>query len=187
MKKISLLIAAIALLLPGCFTENSLSPDFGNPSQNSIQWIQLGENGNPTIEKEVLVAKDINGKVGGVIDYDLSVANIEVFGSLTIPKNSFNGTMSISALFDNRTTSQTFGPSPFEFGKSLVLTLEYKGVNLNGVNPSEIDFYYIGDDGQFYKAEYSSINVDPSTGTLSVVNAKINHFSRWGWAKKATD
>lgn len=183
MKKVSLFFMAGAMVLSGCFTDSSVSPDFGKLSPDSRQWIQIENAGGLTLDKEVMVSQEVNGKTGGTIEYDLRVANIIVTGLLTVPKNSFDGTMGITAVFDNKNTTQKFGPSPFEFDKSLVLTLEYTGVNLHGVDPSEVDFYYIGDDGQFYKADYTSITVDPESGTLKVVEAKLNHFSRWGWAK----
>ena len=187
MKKLSLFIALAAFVLPGCFTDSSVSPDFGNQSTNSKQWMEFQNVGSITLDKEVLISQEIDGKKGGVIEYDLQVANLSVYGSLTIPKKSSSGTLDLTALFDNRTTSQKFGPSPFDFNKPLVLTLEYRGVNLKGVEPSQVDFYYIADDGQFYKADYTSITVDPDAGILKVVNAKLNHFSRWGWAKNVLD
>jgi hypothetical protein len=113
----------------------------------------------------------------------VKVARLRVSGELIVPENSFEGVVDVSTLFNNQNTTQSFGPSPFTFGKTLLLTLEYKGVNLRKADPSQIDFYYIDNEGQFHKAEYSSITVDVEAGILKVVEAKINHFSRWGWAK----
>jgi hypothetical protein len=183
MKNLSFILL-LTFFLTGCFSDNSVV----TPELNSINtvytkaWIPIEDTGIPT-DREIVITQNVDGSSGGVILYDDKVGNITVKGSLTVPVNAFNGIMEISATFDNRNTTQIFGPSPFEFQQPLLLTLEYTGVNLNGVNPSEIDFYFIGTDGQYYKAEYSSIEVNPSLKLLKVVNAQLNHFSRWGWAK----
>jgi hypothetical protein len=185
MKRYTIIIITAALfLLQGCMTEDSVSPVFYAESQNnSISWLE----GTPVLGKEVIVEQVVNGKTGGLINYDLQIANLDVTGTLVIPKNSFDGSLNLTTSFSSRTTTQTFGPSPLDFRRPLILTLEYSGVNLSGINPNEIDFYYLGTDGQFYKAEYSSISVDPATGILKVFDAKLNHFSRWGWAKSLPD
>jgi hypothetical protein len=182
MRHLNLILAVVVLVVlwQGCAPEFPSGPDITMQSQNVRTWISSGVQ---SIDKEAVVSELINGKSGGQINYNLALANITVNGSLTIPNNAFEGSLELSALFNSRTTTQIFGPSPLNFRKPLLLTLEYRGVNLSGINPNEIDFYYIGSDNQFYRAEYSSIVVDVSQGLLKVVDAKLNHFSRWGWAK----
>jgi hypothetical protein len=184
MKNFKLFMFLLLLPFAGCFTDSSVSPEFGIlADKNSVDWIQLDGLNSIQLDKEAAVVQEINGSTGGTIEYNLKVANLNVNGTLTVPENSFNGTMDISAVFNNRSTTQTFGPSPFTFENTLLLTLEYSGLNLKKIDPSQIDFYYIDNEGQFHKAVYSSITVDVEAGILKVVEAKINHFSRWGWAK----
>jgi hypothetical protein len=184
MKKLILILLLLIFTLPGCFTDSSVSPEFaGKAVKNQQTWLQLDDINSAILQKEVTVVQEIDGKAGGTIDYNLNVANISINGSLSFPKKSFEGIMDISAKFSNQSTTQSFGPSPFTFSKTLILTLEYKGLNLKNLVPTAIDFYYIDNTGQFQKAEYSSITVDVEAGILKVVDARINHFSRWGWAK----
>jgi hypothetical protein len=184
MKKIPIILCLLALAIPGCFTDNSVNPDFGIQGEKNFKnWIQSDESGVIELQKETQLVQSIDGQSGGKIVYDVKVARLRVSGELIVPENSFEGVVDVSTLFNSKNTTQTFGPSPFTFEKTLLLTLEYKGVNLKNVNPDEIDFYYIDNSGQFHKAEYSSITVDTAEGVLKVENAKINHFSRWGWAK----
>jgi hypothetical protein len=188
MKTLIFFLLLLLFTQPGCFTDSSVSPDFGYfAAKNQPDWLQLDEVNSFNLQKEVNVVQMIDGKSGGTINYNLKVANVDINGSLEIPKKSFNGDMEISALFSNQNTTQIFGPSPFIFNKTLVLTLEYSGVNLRNLNPATIDFYYIDNTGQFQKAEYSSITVDTENGILKVTDARINHFSRWGWAKVEDD
>ena len=69
------------------------------------------------------------------------------------------------------------------FDNPLNLNLTFSGLDLTGVNPSEVNFYYIDPDGNLEIAENDGITVDIANGTLSVKNAKIPHFSRYGFAK----
>jgi hypothetical protein len=184
MKNLNILLLLLIFLFPGCQSDSFVNPEFGLQSEKNIKnWLQFEETGAFRLDKEVLVINEVNGKNGRTVEYDLNVANLSVNGTLTIPKNSFDGIMDISASFSNQSTTQTFGPSPFTFRKTLLLTLEYRGVNLRNINPSEIDFYYIDNSGQFHRAEYASLEINPEEGLLKVVDARINHFSRWGWAK----
>jgi hypothetical protein len=181
MKTYKILFLLLAFSIAGCFTDTSVDP-LPELQSNSRSFIQF-EDISDLLNKDAEVVVKVNGETGGIVEYNIKIANINVNGKLTIPENSFSGTMNISTLFSNRNTTQAFGPSPFNFNNTLLLTLEYSGLNLRKVNPGEIDFYYIDNDGLFHQAEYSSITIDPENGVLKVVDARINHFSRWGWAK----
>ena len=75
-----------------------------------------------------------------------------------------------------------FFPSPTTFNVPLLLDLTYEGVNLNGIDEEDIDFYYIdGNSVDFIQINKGSKECDSQLGKLSVVNAVVGHFSRFGW------
>ena len=81
---------------------------------------------------------------------------------------------------DNKTTVTSFSPS-MEFNKKASFSITYQGLKLYGINISDIKFAYIASDGSVQYAENEGITVDKYMGILKVKNAKIPHFSRYGF------
>ena len=75
-----------------------------------------------------------------------------------------------------------FSPSSV-FNIPLVLNLKITGVDLTGINPNDINFYYFAQDGSVFSVQNDGITIVPQTGTLEITNAKLPHFSRYGWGK----
>jgi hypothetical protein len=75
----------------------------------------------------------------------------------------------------------TFSPD-YDFSKPVIYNLTISGINLNGIDPETVKFVYMAPDGQYYPAKYDHLRADPKLGLLQVVNAKLPHFSRYGFA-----
>ena len=60
-------------------------------------------------------------------------------------------------------------------------TIIYEGLDLTGINPEDVDFYYFSQNGALVKAEYDRLEVNIATGRLFVLDAKLPHFSRYGF------
>ena len=73
-----------------------------------------------------------------------------------------------------------FGPA-MQFSIPVKYTLTVSGLDLTGINPATLDFVYVAQNGSMTGIEYDSITMDAATGTLKVTNAKLNHFSRYGF------
>ena len=102
---------------------------------------------------------------------------------LVIPPNSFQGKKNFTIAVDALTAMVSLTPTPFTFEKEIDLTLEYKGIDLNSLNPNSINFYYVSGDGSLEVAHNSGINIDLEKGELSVFNAKLPHFSVYAFGR----
>ncbi len=182
MKKSLLTIALLGFFIFGCAENSSIvGPDYQVSESSGKTWIQLPS--NLKLFKTETFSELINGRIGGKISFRVDFGDIKVNGTLKIKKNSFEGEEEISVLIDDRSTTTTFTPSPFEFNKPLIYSVKYKGLDLQGFNPDDFDFYYTSPNGEMIKAEYSSLNVDIDKGILEVKKAKLPHFSRYGFAR----
>ncbi len=81
---------------------------------------------------------------------------------------------------DDEYCASTFQPG-MSFSKSGIYNISYTGVDLSGVNPSTVRFVYLKNDGTLEYPEHEGITVDFSIGKIAVKNAKLNHFSRYGF------
>jgi hypothetical protein len=73
------------------------------------------------------------------------------------------------------------------FNIPLSFTIRYIGIDLSKINPATVKFAYIASDGSLEYAVNDGIVIDLSTGTLQVINAKIPHFSRYGFINGTAD
>src|SRR3989339_861121 len=183
MKKYFLLLVTAGLVLSGCNSENLLvDPAQSNSNvKQSQQFVietsflnlpVMKQTGNSVASNLTDVAL-IYGNKGGELEVEgkLGIAKssvVEVHGTLDIPKGAFKGSKTLSMSADKNSTSVTFGPSGSFFDKSLLLDLEYKGLNLVGIDVSKIKFVYLSSDGIYSIIPNDGIQVDVKEGKLEV-------------------
>jgi hypothetical protein len=186
MKRLFLLVILIGFLV-GCSDESGVV----TPVQETQKatWLKLNTyKSNLTLEKTFTKTKTLQGDKVGVLTASVNFKaiggeDIKVGCSLFFPKNSFQGTETFGVTIDDQETTVDLSPSPFTFNSPINLTLSYKGVDLQNVDPNAVDFYYVAPNGELTKAEYDELDVDVVKGKLKVKNAKIPHFSRFGFVK----
>lgn len=132
---------------------------------------------------------EIDGSIGGRIEYEnYYISNegdsISFYFDLFFPQNAFQGTRTITATFDSIYAAIHFTPS-MEFDSSLHLFQGFKGLNLSESETGTIDFYYTWDDGTVGLVKKNGVQINIPQGTVRVMNAKLAHFSRYGWIRKA--
>ena len=183
-----ILITSFALLLMfnvGCNEQTGIS----SPEQSSTNQLKLISlpvpSGGLGVESEYTVSKNIDGAVGGSFWASYSYkggpkGTVYMTSGLNFPANSYNGVKNISQTFSSTGAAMVFGPS-MQFNAKVDYTLKIGGLDLTGVNPETVKFVYIDSNGNIYPCEYSSIAVDITNGVLAVYNAKIPHFSRYGF------
>ncbi len=182
MKRFTIIFAILGFLVFGCIEESSIvGPDLQVSQNIEKTWVELPS--NLKLSKTETVSKLIDGQAGGKINFKIEFEELKVKGNLKIEKKSFEGEEELFITLDDQTTSATFGPSPFEFNKPLLYTVKYTGLDLEGFNPEDFDFYYLSAGGELVKAEYNSLYVNIKKGVLKVTKAKIPHFSRYGFAR----
>jgi hypothetical protein len=172
-------------LLLGCTPDaNVTSPD-ESTLKPQVQLIKLPAlKSGLKIETDLTREKYINGYSGGSFieqfEFQCITGNVLINSQLVFPAGSFSGGKTIAQTFDTETASLEFGPA-MQFNIPVKYTLTVSGLDLTGINPETLDFVYVAQNGSITGVEYDSITMDMTTGTLKVTNAKLNHFSRYGF------
>jgi len=84
-------------------------------------------------------------------------------------------------ILDDKSAVVEFGPSPMNFNETLKFDLEYRGIDLGGIDVSKVKFVYMADNGSIQQIQSDGIDVNVKDHSLKVKNAKLNHFSRFGF------
>ena len=191
MKSISTLLIIVLLLLVGCDTVPDLSvnnnPDgFYKPSR-SLTLIPL-PNKSPLWEDSVLtMSKEIDGTVGGRMNMEKYYIaengdSVIIKADLRIPKGAFQGNETITMKLDDKYAAIRFYPTMI-FKDTLRLFQSFEGLNLEEYSTGTIDFVFIYDDGSSELVKKNGEQVIVPQGIVRVQNAKLLHFSRYGWVR----
>ncbi len=96
---------------------------------------------------------------------------------------SFNGQRNITLTIDRDHALVNCEPG-MTFQHPLIMLQTFTGLDLSNYNSEDIDFVYLNKNGDIEEVENAGIIVIKPTGTLTVLNAQIDHFSRYGWVRK---
>ncbi|PKL81456.1 MAG: hypothetical protein CVV24_15170, partial [Ignavibacteriae bacterium HGW-Ignavibacteriae-3] len=110
----------------------------------------------------------------------------EINAELIVPKGAKKDVQSLKfyMLVDNNNLTVKFEPHPTDFDIPLTLNLEFKGLDLTGINPDKIRFAYLDDPSTGFKVINGQIKVDIKKGNISVTDVNIDHFSQYGFVRK---
>lgn len=189
MRKLSYTAVLILLLFAGCMQESSITDPISSTVSNQAKTvIMLPEKAKMSVEDVYTTSQDINGTTGGEIHMVESYVasngqTINIDCSLTVPGNNlaFADTRNITMEISNE-AGVDFFPSMI-FDQPVILNYTISGLDLNGINPNRVQFYYIDQDGNLTPTVNDGVSVNISTGTLTVENAQLPHFSRWAYAR----
>ena len=184
MKKIILLFILVGITFLGC--NNNLDSTINSSNTNTDKLT----NPQSPINPQLYISKSIDGKKGGWIEWDTSYVNgngREIYSSvsLRIPKNAFPGTRKITVIPNPEETTIQFFPE-MAFKKPLKLYYEVWGVDLEALGyltSGNYDFAYFDDYGNIELISSKQSRVDLHNNKIKVLNAKLNHFSRYGWIR----
>lgn len=185
MKKYLAIIVLLSLIVIGCSEQASINTPV-TANTNEPNWIALPKAEGMQVNKVISTSKKIVHKDGGTISLSTSYqggtyGTVTVSSTLYFPKLCFPGKEGVYTVsHDDAYCVSTFGPSTV-FNKVLTFNITYTGVNLSGINASTVKFAYLAADGTLQYAQNQGITVNTSTGTISVKNAIIPHFSRYGF------
>jgi hypothetical protein len=185
MRKFLLFAVFISFLaLSGCSHYES-DPD-ALPPASSKSFIELPPKTQLSTENTFFTFKLISGLIGGEIGlnagYNGPNGLVSINADLNIPSHAFLGLKLISYFINDQYAAVDFFPA-LTFNHSLTFDLTFTGLDLTGVNPDDVDFCYLDFFGHLHHVQYSQIVVDIPTGTLKVVGAKLEHFSRYIFAR----
>ncbi|HVO73189.1 MAG TPA: hypothetical protein VMT35_04140 [Ignavibacteriaceae bacterium] len=185
-KYIYLLIFFLGFIV-GCGKNSDPVGPVDTTAADEPNWIALPSGENSSLEKSVITGEFIWGYQGAVLNINAHYAAytpfhfISIKAKAEIQKNSFEGWTFVTMSINDKYGVTTFSPEQ-TFSKPVIYNLTIKGLDLSAIDPPTVQFVYMAPDGQYQKAEYDRLIVDKGTGTLQVVNAKIPHFSRYGFA-----
>ena len=180
--KTTLLLFAFFLL--GCAdTPNSPVKN----DDHSYQFIKLPKKSGMYVETIFSKTKPLDGDEGGQIIIRKSYVaedghTVKIYAKLKVKVDSFDGEVSITLTVDDEFAAVSFSPA-MDFDKPVELSLRFEGIDLEGLNftTGDYDFVFIDDQGNTEVVGYNAIRVDESQGKISVIRAKLHHFSRYAF------
>ncbi len=176
------------ITLPLSNTDANGSSLMAKPMTGANKWIDAESCDQIGSEVILFAAEYIEGHKGGSIKIDEKIpggpfGEIDVKAELKFPKDAFIGNKNITMVIETSFGTATFSPHA-TFEKCAVYNAEIKGLDLSGINPSDIDFVYKTEKGKYEFIDKSKIEVDLKDGKLKVRDAKLPHFSRYGFVRK---
>ena len=146
------------------------------------------------IEKETgsnyYVSELIDGEIGGWVtinDYYINTQGepITLYLRLRILPGSYQGIQNIEMILNPEDASIQLYPE-MTFTRDLRMDLWYSGIDLQAMgytSSGDVDFVYFADNGDIEIIENSKSSVDLKKDKIQVLNAKLPHFSRFGWVR----
>ncbi len=188
MRKLSYLAALLLLSYMGCMQESNINEPINAVEKSQTKTIiMLPEKADISVEDVFSASQNINGVTGGVLhmvkSYQASNGQtVNIDCKLTVPANSsFGDTRNITMQIGDQ-AGVDFYPS-MTFSQPVLLDYTITGLNLNGINPSDIKFYFVDQNGNTTPTVNNGVYVNIGSGTLTVVNVQLPHFSRWAYAR----
>jgi hypothetical protein len=185
-KYIYILIFFLGFVI-GCSKESDLVAPVDSAKGNEPNWIAIPSAEDQSLQKKVFTGKWICGDEGSTLKINTHYRSftpfrfVKINASAEFQENSFEGCTFITMSVSDRYGVTTFLPDIY-FSKPVIYNLTITGVDLRGIDSAAVKFVYMATDGEYYQAEYDHLNVDPSIGMLQVINVKLPHFSRYGFA-----
>ena len=184
---LTILLLSVGLFLVGCSNDSSLvGPSQENLQSSTSSFISLSDDLSLQKDDPLYIVKTVNGDNGGQIDIvgSFDKGKIQVNGTLTIPAGAYSGDLTITVLMEGKEAIIDFGPSSHTFSTPLLFTMEMNGVKIKKKDQDKIHFVYLDGKGTLTPVEMLGTTVvNSSDRMLSVYDAPISHFSRYGWAK----
>jgi hypothetical protein len=186
MKKLYLFIAALSVFYFGC--SDVSTNNVNQPVNSDKQFIQLPAKSGLSTESVLSVSDNVNGAWGDILFLngkytDVNGNKIYTIATLIVPAGAFNGRKTLTMSCDDVYAGLDFAPS-MTFNKPLYLTLSFTGLDLKsmGITNSNVGFYYVDGNGNYVSIPNAGIIVSVRTGTITVIGAQIDHFSRYAFA-----
>ena len=182
-KKVILLLILAGITFLGC----------NDNSDNTISSPTEADkliNPQQSIYQHLFASKLIDGEIGGKLELDETFINgegreINVYARLRVLEDSYKGTINISMLANDEDVSIQLFPE-MNFNRAVRLDLIYTGIDLKALGyttTGNVDFAYFADNGdvELIESDFSHVNIQQNQ--ISVRNAKLSHFSRYGWLR----
>lgn len=185
MKSLTFLAFLAAFLIVGC-TDTSIAPI--KSDNQSVQLIKLPPKAGLSVENEYFVTKTINGNKGGTLKIKKSYValdghTVKIDVKCKIKKNSFSGDATITMTVDADYAAVRFIPH-MVFNEPTILDVKFEGIDLKELEMISGNYDFIFIHAQYVEElDYKTVQVQERQGKISVKKAKLNHFSRYAFAR----
>lgn len=189
MKKLISLLIIFLLLAVSCTDQINTTLVEKNENIRDPNILTLPAPDNPSLEKITSVSQMIYGSDESLIEINTGYAGgpfgwVSITANARFKKNSFTGQKYVTMSIDDEYIMATFLPQS-TFSKPVIYNFTIIGVDLSGVNPSEVDFVYLDPNGKYEKIKYHSIFIEKQSGKLQITDAELPHFSRYVFVRKS--
>ena len=180
MKKVLLILLIFGFGFWGCSENTSLTEPTKIETQSAFLKLKTGQ---VSLLKQSEVTKTIDGERGGIVRINLEdeEENYGARGWIYFGHGSFEGSQDITIKTDTEFAALDFHPEGISLEKPARLTVIFKGIEFDDDSP--IDFQYIDEDDNLASVDYRRLIVYRELGWVIVIDAKLDHFSRYGFTK----
>lgn len=194
MKKLFLILAIAGLIFSGCDNPGAGITDPASSNETlqagELPVIKLPASLTP-LPMHKKISCMITPESGGVIHYDYtynsSSGKVKVDIQLRFQPGSVADTLLISAEINlnelSGDLSMNFGPSPTQFSKPALITVNAAGLDSAGIpkDPQKIKLVYIDDNGNIVPTTTKKISIDLKKGEIKIQEGELPHFSRYAF------
>ena len=188
---LALSLAAFMLIFTACENEGPItgpeSPASQNQSKFQPKWIGLPQNASNRLLKTFGTSQLITVANGGQLTIDETYTStagnqVHTYSSISLAPGCVQQDVTISMDIDDETGVSTFLPHQM-FNFPAILNQTFTGLNLTGIDVSKIHLYYYGIDGTWEIMQCDELRIDVATGTITMVNGRLPHFSVYGYGE----
>ena len=178
MKKLFLLCFLVGITILSCSdnVDNSLVSSQINTDLISAGQLSLSKLVDGVIGDELILTETFT---------DIAGNEINVYARLRILENSFPGTVTITMIPNVEDLSIQLFPEMI-FNRDIRLDLVFTGVDLEALGftaTGAVEFAFFANNGNTELIENDKSLVNIPQKKISVQNAKLFHFSRYGWIR----
>lgn len=182
MKRFFYLMLTLLFTITGCSNETLVNSD---SISSGYKLIKLPAQKGLALDNMYSNSKQITGSTGGGLCIQGSYSGgpfgtVTMNSTLEFPAGAFNGTKTITMTADDEYCASSFSPG-MSFTLPGIYNITYTGVDLSGINPSTVKFVYLKENGNLEYPSHDGIVVNQAIGKIQVINARMNHFSRYGF------
>ena len=200
MKKVLILTILIGITFLGCsdnfdntLVSTSIQTDKLTNSQNSKSIILADrDTKDPALNPFLTASKSINGAIGDTLLIETSYVNYQgrllyVYARLKVKPQAFQGTTEFTMILHHEEASIELFPH-MAFDVDVQLSITYQGIDIKeiGFNTSEdLYFVFFNENGETEIIDDKTAHVNTYEQRIKVSNAKLSHFSRYGWIRRS--
>ncbi|MFQ5602954.1 MAG: hypothetical protein ACE5HS_06765 [bacterium] len=184
------LLLSFAISHWGCSDQSPLAPQNSLVTNaEKIHFIPLTD-GSRALSKgqhdQNKASAWVTVKEGGKLKLKYKNDDVKVKVKLQVRPKTINRDAELTLVLNPLMLDMEFGPADIIFSSPAMLNIEAKGLDLSKADPDKIDIYYVNPlTNKWEKIAREKVKVDIKKGSIKVVNAEIEHFSRYavGWGE----